>query len=114
MRGAALKLGQVLSIQEEQLIPSHIREAFANARDFSYKMPASQLQLLLQKELGLDWQTSVLPAFDPEPFAAASIGQVHKGTVSVHLTETGDRFVLADQTQRDTESNLLSRLELGL
>ena len=87
MRGAALKLGQVLSIQEDNLIPAHIREAFTNARDFSFKMPDWQLENLMNEELGTEWQTQKFVSFEMNPFAAASIGQVHKATLSENGSE---------------------------
>lgn len=95
MRGAALKLGQALSIQEDSLVPPHIREAFTNSRDFSYKMPRAQLQALLERELGTQWISAILPEFDFEPFAAASIGQVHKGAVNARLSESGEKLALS-------------------
>ena len=76
MRGAALKLGQALSIQEDKLIPPFIKEAFEKSRSFAHKMPESQLVEVLTRELGEGFLEH-FEAFDMEPFAAASIGQVH-------------------------------------
>ena len=41
MRGAALKLGQALSMQEEKLVPPVIKEALERARAYAHKMPLS-------------------------------------------------------------------------
>ena len=41
-------------------------------------MPMYQLNNVMSKELGENWRTNFLE-FDDNPFAAASIGQVHKG-----------------------------------
>ncbi|GLJ19056.1 hypothetical protein SUGI_0342050 [Cryptomeria japonica] len=77
MRGAALKLGQMLSIQDESLIPAPILSALEIVRQGADVMPREQLNNVLTAELGTNWQ-SKLRSFDYEPMAAASIGQVHK------------------------------------
>lgn len=76
MRGAALKLGQMLSIQDESLVPAPILAALDIVRQGADVMPRSQLNQVLDAELGPDW-SSKLTSFDYEPMAAASIGQVH-------------------------------------
>ncbi|XP_026457344.1 protein ABC transporter 1, mitochondrial-like isoform X1 [Papaver somniferum] len=77
MRGAALKVGQMLSIQDESLIPAPILAALDIVRQGADVMPKSQLNQVLEAELGSGW-TSRLHSFDYEPLAAASIGQVHQ------------------------------------
>nr|XP_018632457.1 protein ABC transporter 1, mitochondrial isoform X2 [Nicotiana tomentosiformis] len=77
MRGAALKLGQMLSIQDESVIPAPILAALDVVRQGADVMPRSQLNQVLGSELGQDW-SSKLKSFDYEPMAAASIGQVHR------------------------------------
>ncbi|EEF47143.1 protein ABC transporter 1, mitochondrial [Ricinus communis] len=77
MRGAALKLGQMLSIQDESLVPAPILAALDIVRQGADVMPRSQLNQVLDAELGPDWSTK-LTSFDYEPLAAASIGQVHR------------------------------------
>ncbi|KAG9146993.1 hypothetical protein Leryth_005247 [Lithospermum erythrorhizon] len=77
MRGAALKLGQMLSIQDETLIPAPILAALDIVRQGADVMPKSQLNQVLDAELGANW-SSRLTCFDYEPMAAASIGQVHR------------------------------------
>eukprot|EP00754_Rhynchopus_humris_P010005 Rhum_TRINITY_DN14116_c0_g1::Rhum_TRINITY_DN14116_c0_g1_i1::g.70014::m.70014/K08869/ADCK, ABC1; aarF domain-containing kinase len=78
MRGAALKLGQMLSIQDEELVPKHVLEAFSRVREQSYQMPRAQLEEILREDLGERWLDR-FEAFDMSPVAAASLGQVHKG-----------------------------------
>jgi aarF domain-containing kinase len=75
MRGAALKVGQMLSIQDESLVPAPILNALEYVRQGADVMPRSQLNPVLDAELGSNWQ-SKLTSFDYEPLAAASIGQV--------------------------------------
>ncbi|CAH8273508.1 unnamed protein product [Arabidopsis lyrata] len=77
MRGAALKVGQMLSIQDESLVPAPILNALEYVRQGADVMPRSQLNPVLDAELGPNWQ-SKLTSFDYEPLAAASIGQVHR------------------------------------
>ncbi|XP_022757698.1 protein ABC transporter 1, mitochondrial isoform X1 [Durio zibethinus] len=77
MRGAALKLGQMLSIQDESLVPAPILAALDIVRQGADVMPRSQLNQVLDAELGPGW-SSKLTSFDYEPLAAASIGQVHR------------------------------------
>ncbi|KAK4273278.1 hypothetical protein QN277_021713 [Acacia crassicarpa] len=75
MHGAALKIGQMLRIQDESL--QIIRTALEIARQSADVMPKRQLNQVLNAELGLDW-TSKLIRYDYEPMAPACIGQVHR------------------------------------
>ncbi|GIL43531.1 hypothetical protein Vafri_1235 [Volvox africanus] len=76
MRGAALKIGQMLSIQDESVLPPQVQAALERVRAGADVMPRSQLERVLVSELGPDWHKQ-LQEFDWEPRAAASIGQVH-------------------------------------
>jgi predicted unusual protein kinase regulating ubiquinone biosynthesis (AarF/ABC1/UbiB family) len=76
MKGAALKLGQTLSLASGQL-PPEVRNIAA--RLFS-QVPALEfrdIEPVLVRELGLPL-SDVFAEFEREPFAAASLGQVHK------------------------------------
>ncbi|XP_044727738.1 atypical kinase COQ8B, mitochondrial isoform X2 [Chrysoperla carnea] len=76
VRGAALKIGQLLSIQDESLISPRLSKALERVRQSADFMPEWQLLDVLNKQLGSDWRSRVAE-FDMKPFAAASIGQVH-------------------------------------
>ena len=76
MRGAALKLGQFISFQENQKLPPNLIKALEKTRREAYIMPSTQLQKVLNGELGEGWEEK-FDSFEMTPFAAASIGQVH-------------------------------------
>ena len=76
LRGAAMKLGQLISLPGEELLPPALSETLAALRNRADPMPPDQLAAVLESELGADWRVRVRE-FDFEPLAAASIGQVH-------------------------------------
>ena len=80
MRGAALKLGQMLSIQDETLLPPALARALEQVRQGADAMPYYQLEKQLHSQLGPNWR-GLLVDFDDLPFAAASIGQVHRAKI---------------------------------
>ncbi|CAH8502333.1 unnamed protein product [Schistosoma haematobium] len=80
MRGAALKLGQMLSIQDESFVSPQVQKIFERVRQAADFMPAKQMRKVLTSELGENW-TEHVNDFEEKPFAAASIGQVHRATL---------------------------------
>ncbi|HWT25786.1 MAG TPA: AarF/ABC1/UbiB kinase family protein, partial [Solirubrobacteraceae bacterium] len=81
LRGAAMKVGQVLSTVDFTALPEEERERFkqtlAALRDDVPPLPFKQLEKLLRDELG-ERPSAVFADFEEEAFAAASIGQVHR------------------------------------
>lgn len=77
MRGAAMKLGQMLSMEGEDLLPREVADALSVLRSDGDSMPESQLRRVLGRAWGAGWQQR-FREFDWEPLAAASIGQVHR------------------------------------
>src|SRR5215210_6214647 len=81
MRGAAMKVGQVLSTIDFTALPEEERENFkqtlAQLRDDVPPLPYKRLEKLLREELG-ERPAVVFAEFEEEAFAAASIGQVHR------------------------------------
>lgn len=56
MRGAALKMGQMLSIQDESLLPPALTKALNQVRQGADSMPKRQLEKQLKSQLGHDWR----------------------------------------------------------
>ena len=76
-RGAGLKIGQMLSLQDNTMISPQLQAIFERVRQSADFMPYKQMERVLVEELGERWQDKV-QSLDPKPFAAASIGQVHR------------------------------------
>ncbi|XP_047429863.1 atypical kinase COQ8A, mitochondrial isoform X1 [Mugil cephalus] len=76
VRGAALKLGQMLSIQDDAFINPQLAKIFERVRQSADFMPIKQMTKALSNDLGPNWRDK-LESFEERPFAAASIGQVH-------------------------------------
>lgn len=76
MRGAAMKLGQLLSLEGPDFLPPDFAAALSILRAGADPMPHTQLRRVLGREYGRGWETR-FQHFDFEPVAAASIGQVH-------------------------------------
>jgi predicted unusual protein kinase regulating ubiquinone biosynthesis (AarF/ABC1/UbiB family) len=77
LRGAAMKLGQMISMDAGDLLPAELTQILGRLRDNAHHMPATQLRQVLAQQWGRDWRTR-FQHFDPVPTAAASIGQVHR------------------------------------
>jgi len=87
MRGAAMKVGQMLSMDAGEFLPPQWEPILATLRAGADSMPKAQLLETLTKEWGANWPEHFeyfanwpehFEYFSFEPVAAASIGQVHK------------------------------------
>lgn len=76
LRGAAMKLGQILSLEADDYLPAEITGALAILRADAHAMPDAQLRRVLGHAYGKGWE-SRFKHFGLDPAATASIGQVH-------------------------------------
>lgn len=77
MRGAALKIGQMMSFQDLSILPKEIQQILLRVQNLAHYMPPAQLERVMVGNLGLNWRERSFASFDDVPVAAASIGQVH-------------------------------------
>lgn len=80
MRGAALKLGQMISFQDSSMLPTPVQEVLQRVQDRADYMPSYQRDKVLADNLGSDWR-QIFSTFEEIPLAAASIGQVHRAVL---------------------------------
>ncbi|WOE31127.1 MULTISPECIES: AarF/ABC1/UbiB kinase family protein [unclassified Acinetobacter] len=79
MKGAVMKVGQIAS-QYKDIFPPEVAKAIAKLQRQAPPMPFSEIQTQLEKELGKPLD-QIFQHFEQIPFAAASIGQVHKAVL---------------------------------
>lgn len=108
LKGGAMKFGQAMSVLESALPEQALapyREQLTQLQDAAPPMPTITVRRILAEELGADWKQQLVE-LDPEPAAAASIGQVHRGRwhdgreVAVKVQYPGaDEALIADLKQ---------------
>lgn len=77
MRGAAMKIGQLISMEAGEFIPPELNELLSRLRKNAYSMPLGEVATVLNRNWGKGWEEN-FPQFIFTPVASASIGQVHK------------------------------------
>lgn len=77
LRGAAMKVGQLLSMDAGDMLPPELAQILARLRSDAQPMPKKQLMSVLDASWGPGWQAK-FKTFSFVPLAAASIGQVHR------------------------------------
>lgn len=93
LRGAAMKVGQMLSMDAGDLLSPELAEVLARLRSDANPMLAKQLAAVLEEGLGQEWKQQFL-AFNFKPIASASIGQVHQA-----YTDDGIKLAVKVQYQ---------------
>ncbi len=100
MKGAAMKVGQMLSLQDAML-PPEVAEVLRTLQRQAPPIPFDVVQRQLDSELP-GWRNTI-KELEPKAIAAASIGQVHRGVladgrpVAVKIQYPGiDRIIEAD------------------
>lgn len=79
MKGAVMKVGQIAS-QYKDIFPPEVAKAISKLQRQAPAMPFADIKQQVEKELGKPIEKA-FKHFDETPFAAASIGQVHKATL---------------------------------
>lgn len=77
LRGAAMKVGQLMSMDAGNLLPPELAAILARLREDARTMPMSQVVQVLETHWGQGWEQG-FERFSFTPCAAASIGQVHR------------------------------------
>jgi predicted unusual protein kinase regulating ubiquinone biosynthesis (AarF/ABC1/UbiB family) len=102
MKGAAMKLGQVMSFLDVGLVPEEYREEFqrklGKLRDAAPTVTFKDMRKVIETELGEPLK-DVFEEFDEEPIAAASIGQVYRARL---------------RADRDSDSRVLAGREVAV
>ena len=125
MKGAAMKLGQVLSFLDVGLVAEEHRDEFqrelAKLRDAAPTVSFKQMRRVIEEDLEAPIK-EIFSAFDEEPIAAASIGQVYRATLAQDGREVAVKVqypgvagaVRADMQNLGMIMGLLKRMTPGL
>ncbi|HTB50482.1 MAG TPA: AarF/ABC1/UbiB kinase family protein [Solirubrobacteraceae bacterium] len=125
MKGAAMKLGQVMSFLDVGLVPEEHREEFqrelAKLRDAAPTVEFKQMKRVIEDDLEAKI-SDVFAEFDEQPIAAASIGQVYRATLEADGREVAVKVqypgvaaaVRADMQNLDMIMRLLKRMTPSL
>ena len=124
MKGAAMKMGQLASFIDTDYLPEEYRELYqeklAALRTSAPAMPWEKVRRVLERECDEPYE-ELFERIEPEAFAAASIGQVHRGLlhdgreVAVKIQYPGiDAAIRADLSNAGMILRLTKALAPGL
>ncbi|MDU9593709.1 MULTISPECIES: AarF/ABC1/UbiB kinase family protein [Vibrio] len=91
LRSAAMKLGQMLSMDAGDVLEPELADILSRLRSNADPMPAKQLNGVMESSLGTSWKAEFL-SFNFKPIASASIGQVHQA-----YSDAGDNLAVKVQ-----------------
>lgn len=91
LRGAAMKLGQMLSMDAGDVLEPELADILSRLRSNADPMPAKQLNGVMESSLGANWKAEFL-SFNFKPIGSASIGQVHQA-----YSDAGDNLAVKVQ-----------------
>ena len=91
LKGAVMKIGQMISVTDDLLLPPEVTQMFKTLQKESPSMSKQQVQRVFVENFG-KLPENIFAEFDYIPVAAASIGQVHRG-----ITKEGDRVAIKVQ-----------------
>lgn len=84
LKGGLMKVGQMISVTGNTVLPEEVSQLFASLQNSSSFMLDSQLNDCFLKEFG-KLPEDLFESFERKPFAAASIGQVHKAKLKTGM-----------------------------
>jgi predicted unusual protein kinase regulating ubiquinone biosynthesis (AarF/ABC1/UbiB family) len=125
MKGAAMKLGQVMSFLDVGLVAEEHRDEFqhelAKLRDAAPTVSFKQMRRVIEDDLE-EPISEIFASFEEEPIAAASIGQVYRATLSDDGREVAVKVqypgvagaVRADLQNLEMIMRLLKRMTPGM
>lgn len=115
MKGAAMKLGQMLSVAplDEEQLPTEVKDALAvlqrSAPPMKWSMVVRQIEQAFDRPV-----SEVYRFFDDKPLAAASIGQVHRAeTFDGRIVAVKVQYPDVTETLDSDMKNLASMIQVG-
>jgi predicted unusual protein kinase regulating ubiquinone biosynthesis (AarF/ABC1/UbiB family) len=97
MKGAAMKTGQLLSLEFSDLLPPEVTAVLRQLHDDAVTMGFDDIKAVIRKELGPE-RFMRLESLSKEPISAASIGQVHTAVVDGKKVAVKVQFPGVDKT----------------
>ena len=101
LRGAAMKMGQMISLDAGDFLPDELSKILATLRDQANFMPTRQLDQVLKSEWGPDWRKQFRLVQPPARFGGGpASGRCTKGLGTRDGEETGDQGAISRRRQK--------------